>query len=244
MFPPRVEPRASSLEPRAPWIRARHRRFDVLAIPQDRNDCEDLSASAAVSPSSLCAVRVTLIVLFFFRWMHALGCFPFISACACFPPPRLGKQGPVPFAWQGERGSSKHDSVVRAARARACIALRHACKEQSFSPASAAAVAAATTARDEDQDASAGGSREASPGAADVGDGSGVIKKLFPLVLSLAGTTVEGARCLCALFAGRGGVGEVARAQVFRPPGASGSGEAVSSRIRAVVCLLVRIEWV
>ena len=177
----------------------------------------------------------------------------------------------MPFAWQGERGSSKHDAVVRAARARACDALRHACKEQALSstdPAAAAAAAttataaAAATATDQEAAAATGGGGESGPrpagaaGAAgdDGGPGvDGVIGRLFPLVLSLAGITVEGARCLCALFAGQGGVGEAARAAVLMPPGGSGGGDAaaaaaaaggtgIRAEIRAVVCLLVRIE--
>lgn len=150
-------------------------------------------------------------------------------------------QGPADFPWQGGIGPSARDSAVKAARARACDALRHACSE--LSPSSSVPAAA----RDPGVPTGGGGgddSAEAGPGG-DVTAGGGkldveAVAEVFPLVLSLAGTTLEGARCLRAMFAARGGVGEAAQAAVLRGGVVGDAGGAGAGGIGAIVAMLVR----
>lgn len=121
--------------------------------------------------------------------------------------------------------------MVKAARARACDALRHACNEQAFSPAAAATAAA-------QGEAGAGGDGGGGDRGASEAIAVAVVAELLPLVLSLAGTTVEGARCLRSLFAAKGGVGEAAQAAVLS--GGRGGRSEAAGGIRAIIGLLVR----
>ncbi|CAM9366645.1 unnamed protein product [Ectocarpus sp. 8 AP-2014] len=153
-----------------------------------------------------------------------------------------GLLGPADFPWQGGIGPSARDSTVKTARARACDALRHACSE--LAPSSSSAPAAA---RDPGNPTGGGGggggdSAEAGPGG-NVTAGGGkldveAVAEVFPLVLPLAGTTLEGARCLRAMFAARGGVGEAAQAAVLRRGVVGDAGGAGAGGIGAIVAML------
>lgn len=148
-------------------------------------------------------------------------------------------QGPANFVWQGGISSSARDSVVKAARARACDALRHACSEPSPSSSSAPAAARDQGVPSDGSDASA----KAGPGTVVTAGGGKLdveaVAGVFPLVLSLAGTTLEGARCLHAMFAARGGVGEAAQAAALRRGVVDAEG-AGAGGIGAIVAMLVR----
>ncbi|CAN0026180.1 unnamed protein product [Scytosiphon promiscuus] len=169
--------------------------------------------------------------------------------------------GPVPYAWQGRNSSPQRESIVRAARSGACDALRHAWAADSSSRAtikrktavvSSASLTAPPPPLEDDAAGDGGGGGRASSRLSGGSEGGGsfvdAIAELFPLVLSLAGTTVEGARCLCAMFAAGGGVGEAAWAAALGGSGgavrAKGDGSAVGAAaaaaggIRTIVSML------